>query len=68
MVSGDRLGPKRFAIGPGRSGDLRVSRASYDTEACEDVPARVTVRTRHATRVLAVAADMLVQVCPYDSS
>jgi hypothetical protein len=67
-VAGDHLGPARFAARPGRSRYLRMSRLVYDTEACEDVPARVTVRTRRARRVLTVTADMMVRVCPFDSS
>jgi hypothetical protein len=68
VVAGDRLGPASFAMRPGRSRDLRVSRSVYDTEACEDVPARVTVRTRRGGRILKAAADMMVRVCPFDSS
>jgi RTX calcium-binding nonapeptide repeat (4 copies) len=67
-VAGNHHGPVRFRVRSGRQRGFRVTRRSYDTEACEDPPARVTVRTRRGDRILRAADDLLVQVCPFDSS
>jgi hypothetical protein len=66
-VEGHRLGPKRFAMRPGRIREFAVAPDSYGN--CEDfVPTRVTVRARHAHRVVAVTRNLDIEVCPYDSS
>jgi hypothetical protein len=62
-----RLGPKRFAVRPGRIREFPVAPDSYGS-CDEDVPARVVVRARQADRVVAVTRNLYIEVCPYDST
>jgi hypothetical protein len=66
-VEGRRLGPKRFAVRPGRTREVPVAPDSYGN--CDDfVPTSVTVRARQADRVVAVTRNLDIEVCPYDST
>ena len=68
-VTGHELGPKRFRLRPGLDREFKVARGAYDDPECEnDVPARVTVRTRRGGRVFPRTESLLIPVCPYDSA
>jgi RTX calcium-binding nonapeptide repeat (4 copies) len=68
-VTGHKLGPKRFRLAPGRTREFEVAPDSYDDPEChDDVPARVTVRTRRGGQVLPATENLLIEVCPYDSA
>jgi hypothetical protein len=66
-VRGRRLGPKGFAVRPGRIREFAVAPDSYGS--CEEsVPTLVTVRTLRKGRTVAVTRNLDIEVCPYDST
>jgi hypothetical protein len=69
QVAGRTLGPARFRLRRGGVRDFKVARGEYSDPLCEnDIPARVTVRTRRGRQMLAATDVLLIPACPYDST
>jgi len=49
--------------------EFEVAPDSYDDPEChDDVPARVTVRTRRGNHVFPITETLIIAACPYDSA